>query len=230
VVPIVAEICLIANNQNQGPTYLSDTNNQLMDVATGTLLAGRMIVTSGMGNMKSPKYKLHGPIPVTELTIENTYLCYFYSLDPERSIISENPQVYTQIMLCLIIKEEFKNLINDKSMIIENILQDVKIHLGNDDHPFFSNDNVSTKDLSELLAKLNNCLDIAKKVNGVSIYEIGVVTSLPDNISKIAKKIILNPNGIPKKDIVDYESLEILYQIGLIRIDIREGIEWCYPN
>jgi hypothetical protein len=236
VSPRIADVCLVANLQSHGPTYVGDAIGDVFDPSSGMLLSARIIITAGMGNSASPYHVLHGPVPIPELNDENKFECYFFVSQLQQKPIptSSFSTGKGSYIICVIIPSKNKKEFRAFEGQIEVILRD------NSSDIDFS-DSVSGELTSEVkdrlqnkLAKIfndiNEVLDVAPLYEGGSLFDVGLIASLPDHISRIAKKLILHPKGIQENEIEDHKVLKTLYQAGLISKDIRNGEIWIIPR
>jgi hypothetical protein len=90
-------------------------------------------------------------------------------------------------------------------------------------------DVIKTK-LATIYTDVEESFALAQLFEGDSLFDIGLIASLPENISKVVKKIIMSPRGLPIKDINDNNILKTLEQAGLVVRENRDGLDWIIPR
>jgi hypothetical protein len=236
VSPKVAEVCLIANLQTQGPVYIADAVGDIFDPTSGMLLAARIIITAGMGNSASPFQKLHGPVPIPELEKETNFECYFF-IDELHQQPLPSASFSTgrgSYIVCVIISEDIKKDLRDFESQIEVILQEksAKIDFSESisgEITITIQEDVRNR-LHEIYDEINACLDLQPLFQGGSLFDVGLLATLPEDYANVAKKLILHPKGILESEIKDNKILKKLHSAGLITKDKRNGEDWIIPR
>ena len=234
--PSIAEVCLVANLQTMGPTYLSSAEGNLLDPGSGMLLAARIVITSGMGNTQTGLNMLSGPIPLSELNLGDDYLCYYYPVAMQQKPKPEN-QFSTgkgTYIICPIIKAQDKNVLRSFEELIENTIEPWVDEFDFSESISGEVPSEMAKKFTEILKKIrfeiNSNLDLAIKYEGGSLYDIGLIANLPEELAKTAKKIMLHPKGIAENAISDKKALKTLYQAGLVERQQRDDGYWIIPR
>lgn len=230
------EICLVANLQTIGPTYVTDATGDIFDPTSGMLLAARIIITAGMGDRSSDQLKLHGPVPIPELTFDQKYDCYFF-IGPIQQQPLPSSSFSTgkgSFIICIVIQTDMKKDFQAFETHLEEILIE---HAKSID---FSDSvsgeitepvrlNISTR-LKQLYAEINGYLELAPLYARSSLFDVGLIASLPEHISTVVKQLILHPKGIQENEIRDQSVLKTLYKAGLVKKDVRNGETWVVPK
>ena len=232
----VIEVCSIANLQTLGPVYIGDTNRGIFNSNTGNLLAARLIITAGMGSSGSPTMKLHGPVPIPELELEEEYHGYFLIEDlVQKPIPGSNFSTGKGTHItCIIIpankKKEFRAFEQQVENIIRNNVMD--LDFGETVTGTISEEvrQQIIKRLHTIQNDISEAFKLSELFEGNSLFDIGLIASLPENIAKIVKKLILHPKGLPIDDIDDKNILKTLEQAGLVEIENRDGLKWIVPR
>ena len=84
--------------------------------------------------------------------------------------------------------------------------------------------------LKTIYEEVDEAFSLAQLFEGNSLFDIGLIASLPENISKVVKKIIMYPKGLPIHDISDNNILKTLEQAGLVERENRDGLDWIIPR
>ncbi len=234
--PKLAEVCLVANLQTLGPLYIADAVGGIFDITSGMLLAGRIVITAGIGSTVSPHRKLHGPVPITELDLEGNYECYFF-IDKIRQKPLPQAEYSTgegSFIICIIIPSDSKVDFRSFEPVIENILQSKSkmIDFSNSVAGELSEElkNDMKSNVIEIYKEINDHLKLAPIYEGRSLFDVGLIASLPEKMSIVAKKLILHPKGIQENQINDKTILKILKQAGLVLLEKRDGETWIIPR
>lgn len=232
----LVEVCLIANLQSIGPIYIADTGKELFDSNTGNLLAARLIITAGMGNSVSPTNKLHGPVPIPELELETEYEGYYLIKDMKQQPTPGLPFSTGKgsYIVCIIIPADVKKDYRPFEHHMENIIaqnaQD--IDFGSTMTGMMSEEikAIIKSKLNTIYTEVEDAFTLSQLFEGNSLFDIGLIASLPENISKVVKKIIISPKGLPISDISDNNILKTLEQAGLVERENRDGLVWIIPR
>lgn len=232
----LVEVCLIANLQSIGPIYVADTSKHIFDLNSGNLLAARLIITAGMGNSASPTDKLHGPVPIPELEMDVEYEGYYLIREMEQQPTPNSPFSTGKgsFIVCIVIPADVKKDYRPFELQIENIIKEsVKdIDFGSTMTGIISDEikEVIKTKLATIYTEIEESFALAQLFEGNSLFDIGLIASLPDNISKVVKKIIMYPRGLPINDINDNNILKTLEQAGLVVRENRDGLDWIIPR
>ena len=236
VSPKIKEICIVANLQSTGPLYIGDTEEGLFDTISGSMLAARLIITAGMGNSTSPVNKLHGPVPIPELENNSEYVCYFYITEMEQQPLPDNSfsNGKGSYITCIITPEGERVSINMYERMIESTLQK---YIADIDFPSTITGQISSEllfDIKQRLRDVKNQIqqyfDLSPLFEATSLFDIGLLGSLPENLARLAKFLILHPKGITLTEIEDKESLETFRLANLVDMENRTGITWIIPK
>lgn len=235
-IPRVTEIALVANLQTLGPTYVASATETFFDHGSGMLLAARMIITSGMGSNVKGYKQLHGPIPISEIEGIDDYECYYFPVemkqDPHPDLdISTGKGSY---VICVIVARDTKQEIRFFENLIEISISDILPTVNFENTvtgivPMELNQELNAV-LSKFLLELNEILKFAFTFKGGSLFDIGLISSLPEDLMLTAKKLMLNPKGVVKSEISNQNALKKLYQAGLVEMDMKDGEEWAVPR
>lgn len=234
--PKLSEVCLVANLQTMGPTFLASAKEAIFDHGAGMLLAARIVITSGMGNSTTGLDKLNGPIPISELNLDKNYACYFYPRQMQQQPKPDNEFSTGKgtFIICLIMPEDEK----DNFRAFERLMERTIVpHLDNFDFSQSISGEVPSalreefsKYLNQIYEDLNSLLRYASQYEGGSLFDIGLLASLPDELEFTAKKLIMNPKGTLETEIADKSALKSLYQAGLVEREDRDGKIWIIPR
>jgi hypothetical protein len=232
----LVDVCLIANLQSIGPIYVGDTGRGIFDTNSGNLLAARLIITAGLGNSGSPTDKLHGPVPIPELELETEYEGYYLIKEMVQQPTPGSPFSTGKgsFITCIIIPAQLKKNYRPFEQHMENI---IKAHIEEIDFGQTMTGSISNeirKQIGEKLQLIYDEIDEAFSISQLfeanSLYDIGLIASLPENIAKVIKKIIIRPKGLPISDINDNNILKTLEQAGLVKREFREDSDWIIPR
>ena len=215
---IFQNICLVVNVPSVGPSYIQDTNPDLFSYDSASMLSARVVVLTGMGLQTSPTKTLQGPVPITELE-DSDYEFYFYQL---RSSIKKSS---AHLILLFVFKNREKNKLKAQEDAISQILNKYDVFfekysaesqvLDRDNRPYFKLKLLEIKD--ELDALMGSS-------NDDSLYNISFLANLDENISSVAKKIILKPNNSKISDFQEYkDEIDFLKMRGLIYFSDKNG-------
>ncbi|MHA2501326.1 MAG: hypothetical protein ACXAE3_00435 [Candidatus Kariarchaeaceae archaeon] len=235
-VPQLSEVCLVANLQTLGPTFLGAAEGNVFDPAAGMLLAARIIITSGMGNSTTGLNSINGPIPISELELDDDYSVFFYPMELQQMPRPDN-QFSTgrgTYVICLLVRDSEKTKFRSFERMLELIVSEYTTELD------FSNTITGEvpaelkQQFSETLKKIkdeiNEFLQVAAEFTGGSLFDIGLLANLPDALSVTGKKLMLNPKGILEGEIDDKPALRILYLAGLVEKEVRDEESWIVPR
>ena len=93
---------------------------------------------------------------------------------------------------------------------------------------------ILTDEISIRMRKIFNHIeesfDLALLFEATSLFNLGLIANLPPHISIIAKKLILNPKGLPERDLKDNKVLNTLINADLVTRVTREGESWLIPR
>ncbi len=232
----VIEVCSIANLQSLGPIYIGDTNREIFNSTSGNLLAARLIITAGMGNSGSPTMKLHGPVPIPELELEEEYDGYFLieNLIQKPTPGSNFSTGKGTFITCIIIPASKKKEFRPFEQRVENIIRNKVIDIDfGETLTGTIPDSVREKIIERLhgiYQDISKSFKMGELFEGNSLFDIGLIASLPEHIAIIVKKIIMHPKGLPIDDIADKNILKTLEQAGLVEIENRNGLKWIIPR
>lgn len=232
----LVEVCLVANLQSIGPIYIADTSKEIFDLNSGNLLAARLIITAGMGNSGSPTNKLHGPVPIPELEMDVEYEGYYLITEMAQQPTPNSPFSTGKgsFIVCIVIPADVKKDYRPFELQIENIIKEnvEDIDFGSTMTGVISDEikDVIKAKLATIYIDVEESFAIAQLFEGDSLFDIGLIASLPENISKVVKKIIMSPRGLPIKDIDDNNILKTLEQAGLVVRENRDGLDWIIPR
>lgn len=233
VSPKVTEICIVANLQTLGPIYIAEANGGIFDEKTGMLLAARIVITSGMGTQSIGFGKLNGPIAISD--DDSALGCYYFPVRMEQQPL---PETFTtgkgSFILCIVFEEIDKNAFREYENVIERVIND---HLYKFDFSTTMTGKISQETKNEfsvslktVLTDLEDALIFAMQFADGSLYDIGLIASLPDELSIVAKQIILHPSGIEEEAIRDKKALKKLTRSGLVIKQERDGQLWVVPR
>lgn len=229
----ISEVALLCNMQSIGPFYISDSNG-MISPDTGMLLAARLVITSGIGNTSAKTEELYGPLPVPEL-VDGDYLCYLFNVDMQQLPIPGSS--FSTGKGTLIFTVIFRNMVKENiyyhRKLIEDILKENAYELD------FSgtvtgmiSPEIKEKSKNLLLniyQKINSTVKLAEKYRGGSLFNIGFLVSLPEELNLLAKQLIQQPNGWRETDINDSKNLATLISVGLVKKENRDGVAWIIP-
>lgn len=235
-IPKIIECACLANLQTSGPLYLGDATGKIFDASTGMLLAARLIITSGIGNSTSPHLKLHGPIPISELNLDQDYETYFLTSEMHQQP-HPNASFSTgkgMVIICIIISTSQRRQFQDFEDQIEEIIlskldkinfkETITGEIPPELTQFINNL------MKEIYNEINELIELTKDYKGGSLFDITFIPSLPEPMAKLAKKLILHPKGILEEMIEDDKALNDLYLSRLVSKEIREGKTWIIPR
>ncbi|MCE7734740.1 MAG: hypothetical protein GPJ54_07690 [Candidatus Heimdallarchaeota archaeon] len=232
----LVEVCLIANLQSIGPIYVADTSKEIFNLNTGNLLAARLIITAGMGNSASPTNKLHGPVPIPELEMDVEYEGYYLITEMAQQPAPKSPFSTGKgsFIVCVVIPADVKKDYRPFELQIENIIKESvkEIDFGATMTGFISDEIkeiIKTK-LDRIYIDIEEAFALAQLFEGNSLFDIGLIATLPENISRVVKKIIMYPRGLPINDINDNNILKTLELAGLVVRENRDGLDWIIPR
>ena len=234
--PQLEEICLVANLQTIGPSFVTAAQKTIFDHTTGMLLAARIVIASGMGSQTSGLHQLHGPLHISEIQTDPKLACYFYPVEMKQ-LIEEGEKFMTgkgSFYVCLIIPEDQKNDYRPFEEMMQRTIKDYISKIDFAETSLGEIKNTSRDKFTEIIEKIfveiNQLLEFAAKYEGGSLFDIGLIATLPEKLSATAKKIILNPKGILEEEIKDKEALKSLYQSGLIDKEDHDGKVLIIPR
>ncbi|MCH8905716.1 MAG: hypothetical protein IH840_01400 [Candidatus Heimdallarchaeota archaeon] len=232
----IAEVCIVANLQTMGPLYVTDAGKGFFDNNSGMLLAARIIITSGMGNQASGMNKLHGPVPIPELELDQQYLCYFYINEMTQKPNPDTPYSTGKgtYIVCIVIPEEIKNDIRPYEKQIEDILNLEGKGIEFSETMSGELTTKLTEDISvrmkSIFEHIMQSFDLAPLFEATSLFNLGLIANLPPHISIIAKKLILNPKGLPERDLKDNKVVNTLINADLVTRVTKDGESWLIPR
>ncbi len=230
----ISAVILLSNFQSIGPFYISDSGVIRITPDIGMLLAARLVITAGIGNTSAKTEELYGPLPMPELS-DGDYLSYLFSMSMQQQPIpgSSFSTGKGSLIFSIVFEDKLKDKIYNHKNLIESILREHSSDLN------FSNTvtgmispeikGASEELLKMLYSKINNAIELAEKYRGASLFDIGFLVSLPDELNFLAKKLIQQPNGWREKDISDKDNLMTLLSYGLVRKENREDGIWFIP-
>jgi len=232
----IAEVCLVANLQTLGPIYVGDASNGVFHHNTGTLLAARLIVTSGMANDQSPSLTLHGPIPITELDLPINYSAYYF-ISPMKQQPDPKTTFSTgtgSFIICIIVNSEEKNDFRPFEETMQNIIAENATEIdfsstisGEIDEEV---ERQIEKKMKIIFQEINESLSFGSLLVDSSLFDIGLLANLPDDLAKAAKKLVLFPKGIKESEFNSSRIIRLFSNSGLIKKEIRDGEVWLIPR
>jgi len=137
-------------------------------------------------------------------------------------------------IVCIVIpadvKKDYRPFEHQMENIIKKSVED--IDFGTTMTGTISNQikNVIRNKLNTIYSEVEEAFTLSQLFEGNSLFDIGLIASLPENISKVVKKIIMSPKGLPINDIKDNNILKTLEQAGLVERENRDGLDWIIPR
>ena len=137
-------------------------------------------------------------------------------------------------IVCIVIpadvKKDYRPFEHQMENIIKKSVED--IDFGTTMTGTISNQikNVIRNKLNTIYSEVEEAFTLSQLFEGDSLFDIGLIASLPENISKVVKKIIMSPKGLPINDIKDNNILKTLEQAGLVERENRDGLDWIIPR
>ncbi len=208
---------LIANLESTGPIYVVDTGLDLFDASAQVLLASRVVILCGMGNQRTPLLELQGPVPVSE-TSNGKYEFYLFQIRSDEQNLQN-----LHFVIILIFHSSMKNYLKKLELSIERRLRSLANSLD------FAG--VSTTEISEsfkmeiqerlktVLEELRNELEAMPK-GEYSIFDLGFLATLEDDVARVAKQLLLHPAGISLAKLqADQHAIEELMRLGVVKIE-----------
>ncbi|MCY3412637.1 MAG: hypothetical protein INQ03_13450 [Candidatus Heimdallarchaeota archaeon] len=230
----LSEIALLSNMQSIGPFFISDASG-LITPDIGMLLAARLVITSGIGNVSAKTMELFGPLPVPELD-DDSYLCYLFNVEMQQQPLpgSTFSTGKGTLIFCLIFPERIKDEIYKHRTVLERILREYAGVLDFSEtitgmiSPEIKGE--SEEMLKKLFNEVNEAILLAAEYHGASLFDIGFLASLPEDLSLLAKQLIQQPNGWKEEDISDSDNISKLVSVGLVKPEVRDGETWYIPQ
>jgi hypothetical protein len=235
-VPQIEEVCLVANLQTIGPSFITAAVDNIFDHSTGMLLAARIVIASGMGSQTSGLDQLHGPLPISEIERDPKLACYFYPMEMQQ-LIEDSEKFVTgkgSFFVCLVLKEEQKNDYRPFESMMQRVIGEHIEHIDFTETKLGEIKKENREKFKEIMEaihqEVNQLLEFSSRFGGGSLFDIGLIATLPEKLSLTAKKILMNPKGILEEEIEDKAALRTLYQSGLLDKVEREGRVWIVPR
>ena len=220
-------LAVVVNLESSGPTYITDTGLEFMDPASETLFASRVVILCGMANHRTPQLQLQGPVPVSEIQ-DNNLEFYFFQIRPD------DPElVNLHIIIVVFFPIEWKAMMRQLEVQLENRIREFakKIDYSHitatsiDEH-FKSMAENELRKIREFLIEM-----LPKTPRGEkSLFNLSFLVTLPEDLKKAGKFLMLNPTGVKKEDFnFDDTILEDMIPYGLVKLETKNGEELIVP-
>ncbi|RMG26971.1 MAG: hypothetical protein D6732_20845 [Methanobacteriota archaeon] len=220
-------LAVVVNLESSGPTYITDTGLEFMDPASEMMFASRVVILCGMANHRTPQLQLQGPVPVSEIQ-DNNLEFYFFQIRPE------DPElVNLHIIIVVFFPIEWKAIMRQLEVQLENRIREFarKIDYSHIT-PTSVDDHFKVMAETELRKIRDFLIEMLPKVprGEKSLFNLSFLVTLPEEIKKAGKFLMLNPTGVKREDFnFDDEILKDLVRYGLVKIENRNGEEMIVP-
>ncbi len=220
-------LALVVNLESTGPSYVLDTGLSFMNPASQMLFASRVVILCGMANHRTPTLQLQGPVPISEVEGKNLEF-YFFQVRPS------NPEmVNLHIIMVVIFPITWKQAIRKLEVQLESKLRALAEKIDFSTMTPLSLSEEFKSVMQQELTKIRNFLTSElpnAPIGEKSLFNLGFLVTLPNDLQKAGKQLILHPEGIKKGEFSFEENvLEDLIRYGLVKIENRDNEEWIIP-
>ena len=188
------------SHQDLGPFYCSSSREDLFDTVSREMFASRIILTAGIGENLLPSRKLHGPLDTIE--VKSVHLkAYIYPVPIQVDAVKQGIGPITRVLLfCIQFLEEYRSLLSNYEEFIQKAFEHITEYI--EFGPLFSNTDVCQTEATSILRQIRDELDkrlmwkIKGDEMGGSLYDLGVIKQLPDELQTVALALLEFPQGV----------------------------------
>ncbi len=223
MVQYLEDVVAILNLESSGPNFYHNLNSELFDIQAKMLYASRAIILCGLANQRSPEKELQGPVPVTELS-SSPYSFYYFQLRPHLKGL-QNIHLVIGLIFKTMNKKKFKPIEDELEAILISSFESLDFSLISPESADPKLKEQLNQIFENIFVEINSLLESSNSEK--SIFNLGFLVNLSGDESKLAKKLMLFPDGLLLNtlSIDEQNTLNLLEQKGLIeKHESDEGI------
>ncbi len=197
---LIYDITLVFSHHALGPFYCSSSREDLFDIVSREMFASRIILTAGIGENLLPPRKLHGPLDTIEVKSVRLQT-YIYPIPIQLDLAQQGIGSITRVLLfCIQFLEERRPLLSQYEEFIQEVFEHITQYIEFDS--LFSTTDICQTEATAILRQIRDELDkrLSWKIKGAemgeSLYDLGVVKQLPNELQDVAVALLKFPQGI----------------------------------